>query len=155
MVLQRRFLARTGSWWVALAILAICTCTIAGGQKLALCISADGHLDLKHVADGCHGCPVSNCQRDLPPLPQPTGTPPTLPDTCCRDIPVVFDLVGWLAPRGPDDGQDQREAPTPVTLVSAGDAGLVGQLRGDPNPQLAASRPADHLAALASVFLLL
>jgi hypothetical protein len=153
--LQRTLFTCTRGWWVVLAVLAVCTATFAGGQKFALCISAAGHLDLKHPADSCHGCPVAACQRDALPLPAETDdTSPSLPRTCCVDIPLMYDLVGWLAPRGLDDGQDLAGPAFAATVAAPVAAGLTASARGGPTREPACGRQPDHLAALASVILL-
>ncbi len=120
---MRALRARASAKWIWPVAAALCLSAVAGGQNVALCISADGHLDLKHLAQSCHSCPPSGCGGEAAPhAPFAPAAPaaPDLPlaDRCCLDIPLGFDLVGWLpAPQteaGPDRVKTSRL--TPVAL---------------------------------------
>jgi len=142
---QARF-SRANLALVGVMVLALCLSTLPGAQKIALCVSADGHQDLKLLSQSCHGCSTSPCQRDQEPAAAPGADQPA-GASCCVDLPLMFDLVGWLAPRGVALASATPTGPVPAAAPAALAAG------GTVSPP-APPRPAVALTALATVVLI-
>lgn len=149
---QTRF-ARANLALVGLLVLALCLSTLPGAQRIALCVSADGHQDLKLLSQSCHGCSTSPCLRDQEPAAAPDADQPTAA-SCCVDLPLMFDLVGWLAPRGVEAEADLQ---TPVSATPAGSvptAAPAAHPAGGCATPLDPPRPAVAMTALATVVLI-
>lgn len=149
---QARF-SRANLALVGVMVLALCLSTLPGAQKIALCVSADGHQDLKLLSQSCHGCSTSPCQRDQEPAAAPDADQPA-GASCCVDLPLMFDLVGWLAPRGVEAEADllpfASATPTGPVPAAAPAALAAGGTVSPPAPP----RPAVALTALATVVLI-
>lgn len=153
----RKNLGDARGWLVCLAVLALCASTVPGHQKVSLCLSADGHLDLRLAAQACRACPDAGCATDASAdAASEDEAHPRLPfgGSCCYDIPLLVDAIGWLAPRAVDADSDAAA----VTAVAA----TVAVAPDEPPSPFVADRPPPtdpplpaHLAALGTVVLLL
>lgn len=157
---MRRRVLWSGRWRVeaaalaGLACVALCLSTFSGSQAITLCISSDGHLDLKHATGSCHSCPDSTCPRDAAPA-EPRAAAESGRDTCCFDIPLMVDLVGWFAPRGPEQGHDDARLAAAGQIHAHVAAGVAEPCPGGPCTLPGLVRKSSALTALACVVLLL
>lgn len=157
----RKNLGDARGWLVCLAVLALCASTVPGHQKVSLCLSAGGHLDLRLAAQACRACPDAGCATDASTDASADAASedeahPRLPfgGSCCYDIPLLVDAIGWLAPRAVDADSDAAA----VTAVAATEAVAPdlppSPFASDPPPPTDPPHRAD-LAALGTVVLLL
>jgi hypothetical protein len=154
--MQARFRQSRGAW-IGFALVAVLAGTVPGSHRFAVCIAADGHLDLKLVAQPCRNCPVTECADGAISLAAP-APPLAGGERCCLDLPLSFDLVGWLTPHrnGPQDG-DPAGAPTLAPAVAPALAAIPPHpllpRPGDPPPVCPSDRDPASAASLACTVL--
>jgi hypothetical protein len=138
----------------ALVGVALCMSAVSDSQVITLCVSSEGRLNLEHVTRSCHRCPNSSCPSETVSV-ESQAADLSGHDSCCVDIPLKINLVGWFAPRsiepGDDDSRlvvaDRVRSPIAVGAAALRPGGLCALLVPDREP------PA--LTMLAGVVLLL